>query len=198
MYLIFDCTPISKPINLKAPFTETSQWPRLLHISWILLNEEFKPIEDFDCVVKPESGTLSEDTLKWSRLDQEDIEKKGVEVEYILNKFNESVDKALYIFAHNLKTQESVLAAEYIRNTIDQNLFLKDRFCLMEEATYYCKLPSKTGGYKWPSLSELHAVCFNTTFTPSGNARADVIAAARCFIKLMKTNQLQDLFEDED
>ena len=53
----------------------------------------------------------------------------------------------------------------------------------------------RPGGYKWPTLSELHAACFNSAYTPANNARADVIAAARCFIKLMKSGQLEDLFD---
>lgn len=66
----------------------------------------------------------------------------------------------------------------------------------MEEGTYYCKIPAKGGGYKYPTLPELHASCFGQTYGPANNARADVIAAARCFIKLKKTGKLEDIFED--
>lgn len=58
----------------------------------------------------------------------------------------------------------------------------------MEEGTYYCKIPNKGGGYKWPTLNELHGFCFQKGYSPGNNARADVIAAARCFIK-MKNRQ---------
>ena len=66
----------------------------------------------------------------------------------------------------------------------------------MQESTWYCKIPGRGGKYKWPSLNELHAICFNQKFSPAGNARADVIAASRSFIKLMKLGQLEDMFED--
>ncbi len=197
MYLIYDCSSVSQPLNYKAPFTESFQWPRLVHISWIVLGSDFKPIEDFDCIVKPAGFIVDEKVLKRTKLTKEEIDEKGIDIEDILKTFNTSVEKCEYIFSHNLKFNENVLAAEYIRNTVDINFFPKERFCLMEEGTYYCKLPSKRGGYKWPSLTEMHAVCFNSTFTPPNNARADVIAAARCFIKLMKTGQLEDLFDDE-
>lgn len=65
----------------------------------------------------------------------------------------------------------------------------------MEEGTYYCKLKGFGGKYKYPTLPELHATCFSTSYSPPGNARADVIAATRCFIKMMKLGQLDDLFE---
>ena len=41
-YLIFDASPIGKPKDYKAPFTDTFNWPRLIHLSWITLNDELK------------------------------------------------------------------------------------------------------------------------------------------------------------
>jgi len=114
----------------------------------------------------------------------------------ILTQFTQSVEKAQYLVAHNMNMNESVISAEYLRTGLSNPIFKKERLCLMQESTYYCQLPSKGQGYKWPSLTELHAVCFQQRYSPSGNARADVIAAARCFIKLMKSNALEDFFED--
>lgn len=196
MYLIFDCSANGNPTNYKMPFSETRYWPRLIHISWILLNKELKPIGDFDRIIKPEGFQLTPEIQKKAAIDAEDLEKKSVDLEVVLNEFNESTTQCEYIFCHNLNFNENVLAAEYIRQSMNIGMFKKERFCLMQEGTYYCKLPSKTGGYKWPTLTELHAACFNTGYTPANNARADVIAAARCFIKLMKTGSLEDLFED--
>jgi DNA polymerase III alpha subunit (gram-positive type) len=197
MYLIYDVSAIGNPGNYKAPFSETFNWPRMLHISWIVLNKEYKPIGDFDRIVKPDGFTVTEEIQKKTKIDQEDIDKKAVDISDILKSFNESCAVCDYIFSHNLNFNENVLAAEYIRQSMDIAMFKKERFCLMQESTYYCKISSKTGGYKWPTLNELHCVCFNTSYTPLNNARADVIAAARCFIKLMKGRHLEDLFEED-
>ncbi|MBK7007561.1 MAG: hypothetical protein IPH94_07335 [Saprospiraceae bacterium] len=195
MYLVFDCSANGNPSSYKAPFSDTFNWPRLIHISWILLDAQLKPIGDFDRIVLPEGFALNEDVRKKSKIDDEDIEKKAVPLTGILEEFNGSVSQCEYIFSHNLNFNENVLAAEFIRKGVDILMFKKERFCLMQEGTYFAKMPSKTGGYKWPTLTELHAACFNSSYTPANNARADVIAATRCFIKLMKTNQLEDLFE---
>ncbi|MBK8700226.1 MAG: hypothetical protein IPN29_12125 [Saprospiraceae bacterium] len=195
MYLIYDCSAIGNPSSYKAPFSDTFNWPRMIHISWILLDKDLKPMGDFDRIVKPEGYVLTEDIQKKAKIDLEDIEKKAVPLTDILLAFNESVSSCEYIFSHNLNFNENVLAAEYIRKGIDIRMFKKERFCLMHEGTYFAKVPSKSGGYKWPTLSELHAACFNTAYTPANNARADVIAATRCFIKLMKGNKLEDLFD---
>ena len=195
-YLIFDATPISQPRNFNAPFSDTYAWPRLIHLSWIMLNEDFKPISDYDCIVNPEGFGIDSHIEKYAKIDMEDVNKKGTDLEDILKQFSASIDESEYVIAHNMAMNENVLAAEFLRKGISNNLFKAERICLMQESTYYCKIPSKTGGYKWPTLRELHAILFNHTYTPAGNARADVIAASRCFIKLMKMGQLADLFEE--
>ncbi|MBL0100019.1 MAG: hypothetical protein IPP49_08200 [Saprospiraceae bacterium] len=196
MYLIFDCSGLATHTNFKANFTETEAWPRLLHVSWILLGEDYKPIEDFDCIPLANGFTIDEKSKTKAHIDDDDIAKKNVVMETILDKFTASAEKAEFIFSHNLNYNENLLAAEYVRSKKSISWFSKKRYCLMEEGTYYCKIPSKGGGYKYPTLPELHGTCFGQTYGPAGNARADVIAAARCFIKLKKTGKLDDLFED--
>ena len=196
MYLIFDATPITKPRDYQAPFSDTFAWPRLIHLSWILLGENLKPIEDYDCVIKPEGFSLSPAIAKYARIDEEELKQKGENLEDVLNQFASSVDKATYTIAHNMNVQEKVVAAEYIRKNIHPNLFSTERVCLMQEATFFAKIPSKRGGYKWPTQSELYALLFNQRYSPAGNARADVIATARSFIMLKKGGKLDDLFEE--
>ena len=78
-YLVFDASPISKPKDYKAPFTDTFSWPRMIHLSWIMLNDDLKPIHDFDCVVNPEGFAITDQIAKYARLDKEEIEKKKIQ-----------------------------------------------------------------------------------------------------------------------
>lgn len=197
-YLIFDSSPIDKPRDYKAPFSDTFAWPRLAHLSWIVLDKDFKPLEDFDCIVQPEGWKFNKTISKRVKVDEEDVERKGAPLEDILKQFADSSDKVEFVIAHNLNINESVVGAEFIRKSMDNPMFRKERICLMQESTYYCKIPNRRGSYKWPSLTELHAICFKQRYSPANNARADVIAAARCFIKLMKIGQLADLFDEEE
>ena len=196
-YLVFDATGIGKPKDYKAPFTDTFSWPRLIHLSWIMLNDQFKPVEDYDCIIKPEGFSIDHHIEKFSRLEKEEIEKKGELVEDVFKQFAKNVEEADYLIAHNMNINENVIAAEYMRKNMHPPHFAKERLCLMQEATWYCKLPSKSGGYKWPSLNELYATLFHQKYSPAGNARADVIAAARSFIMLMKKGELVDFFDEE-
>lgn len=197
MYLIFDCSGIDKPKSYKAPFSDTFAWPRMIHLSWIILDKELKPVEDYDHIIKPEGFGFTPAIEKRCRIDQEDIDTKGIDLEQALIGFDESLQKVEFALAHNLNFNENVLAAEFLRKGIKHSLFRTERFCLMQESTFFCKLPSKTGGYKWPTLSELHAIIFQKAYSPPNNARADVIAATRCFKALMMGRQLEDLFDEE-
>lgn len=194
-YLIFDCSAKGKVKDWKAPFSDTFAWPRLMHISWIVLDKDLKPVEDYDYIVQQEKG-VSEDVKKLCRIDDEDITKKSKPLEEILNLFSASIEKVEYLFAFNLNYNENIIAAEYIRTSINPKLYKVDKFCLMQESTFYCKIEGKKG-YKWPTLTELHATLFKTRFSPPNNARADVIAATRCFIMLMKIGELEDLFDED-
>jgi len=193
--LIFDCSAIDKPKDWKAPFSDTFAWPRMIHLSWIILDKDLKPKEDFDFIVKPEGFAIDPTICKRTQIDVDDIEKKSKPLDEVLSAFDLSLDNVEYVLAHNLNFNENVLAAEYLRKSKNHSLFRKERFCLMQESTFFCKLPSKTGGYKWPTLTELHAIIFSKAYAPPNNARADVIAATRCFKALMMGKQLDDLFD---
>lgn len=194
-YLVFDCSAKGKVKDWKAPFSDTFAWPRLMHLSWIVIDKDFKPIEDFDFVVQHENDKVSAEIMKLCKIDQEDIKNKSKPLEEILQAFSDSMEDVNFALAFNLNFNENVIGAEYIRTSLNSNLFKVEKFCLMQESTFFCKLPGKRG-YKWPTLTQLHAMLFQKTFSPPNNARADVIAATRSFIMLMKIGELDDLFED--
>lgn len=195
MYLIFDASANGKPKNWKADLTDIFNWPRLIHLSWIVLDKELKPIKDFDCIVKPNGFTINEDTLELCKLDQEDIDNKSEDIKDILSNFSKDVDEAQFVFTHNQTFNANIVGAEFIRSSMKNTLVYSDLFCLMREATWFCKLKGKGKGYKWPSLNELYMICFQQKYAPANNARADTIAATRCFKKLMLLGELEDCFE---
>ena len=195
MYLIFDTTANGKPSSWKVPYTDSFNWPRMMHASWIVLDDQFKLVEDYNCAIKSDGYSLSEEALERSGEEKEKFE-KGDDLIEVLKKFKESLEKVQYIISFNLNFNENIIAAEYHRDGQKNPLLYVDKFCLMQESTYFCKIPGRGGKYKWPSLNELHGILFQKKFSPAGNARADVIAASRAFIKLMKMGQLEDMFED--
>ncbi len=199
MYLIYDTASAGKPLTFKADISDASNWPRLMHLSWILLGEDLKPIEDHNYLISPQGFTLTEELASNIHVELDQFDKNGNDLEEVLNKLKKSSENAKYVFAHNLKLNGSILGAECYRSSMNNFLAHIESYCLMHEATYYCKLKNKRGGgYKWPSLQEMHSIIFNQGFTPAGNARADVIAASRCFIALKKAGAFEDIFFDDE
>lgn len=194
-YLIYDISGHRKVTNWKAPFTDTFNWPRVVHISWILLDAGFKPVEDFNAYTSHPNFKFTDEVFELAKIDKEEFEKNANDIKDVMDLFARVIEKASYIFSFNQQYNESIAGAEFLRTGIKHDLFKKENFCLMRESTFYCALPGKGGKMKWPTLNELHAILFNQQYSPSGNARADVVAAARCFIKLMKLGEFEDLFE---
>lgn len=198
MYLIFDVSANGKPLSYKASPNDVGNWPRLIHISWIVLGEDLKPIEDYNYLIKPDGFSISEEVAKRHTIELEKATNEGNDMKSVVKHFCEAVDEAKYIFAHNLNYNENIVAAEFKRAEMDHRLFASERLCLMQEGTFYAKIPNKRGGFKWPSLMELHAAIFKQGYGGANNARADVIAASRCFIAMHRAGAFDDLFEDED
>lgn len=196
-YLVFDSTPVNKVKNMKALASDTIAWPRLIHLSWIVLDDNLKPIEDHDYIIKPEGFLMSGAIKEFAKIDDEDIEKKTTPLKEVLEKFSKNLDEVGYVFSHNLAMNENVVGAEFVRSKMKNKIAYANSYCLMQESTFFCKIPNKRGGYKWPSLNELHAAIFKKKYSPGNNARADVIAATRSFIALKKYNHLTDIFEDD-
>lgn len=199
MYLLFDVSGNGKPLSWKAPATDLFNWPKLIHASWILLGEDLKPIKDFDCLITPEGFEIKEIALKQHHIEASDIKEKGTPLEKVLDEFEACCKEAKFLFAHNMSLNENILGAEFLRLGRKNPINYMEGYCLMEEGTYLCQLPGKGGKLKWPSLQELHTRIFKKGFTPSQNARADVIAASRCFIGMKKAGLLDEIFDrDED
>ena len=198
MYLIFDTATAGKPKTYKAEISDTFNWPRMMHISWILLGKDLKPIEDHNYLITPQGYSLTEELTKGIHVEHEQFKENGNDLKEVLEKLKSSSNNAEYVFAHNLKLNGSIVGAECYRCSMNNFLAHTESYCLMHEATYYCKLKGKQGGYKWPSLQEMHTIIFKQGFTPAGNARADVIATSRCFIALKKARAFEDIFFDDE
>ena len=55
----------------------------------------------------------------------------------------------------------------------------------MKNTTHVCRLPRYNGGYKWPTLEELHLHLFGKPHEAAHDAEGDVRACAKCFFELV-------------
>jgi DNA polymerase III epsilon subunit-like protein len=192
-YLFFDTSAAGKPIKWDLPYTDTFNWPRMIHLAWILMDDQKHMLEEAQFIVKPNGFEISEEDSLRHKVTQEDAIEQGVPVKDALLPFKEVVAQADMIFTHNQQFNENVVSAEFLRAGIENPLPYAEINCLMRESTYFCKLPGKGGGYKWPSLQELYGALFGKKYKYANNAYIDVKVTAACFFALRDRGALEDL-----
>ncbi len=193
MYLFFDTEAIGLPKKWNRPHSDTFNWPRMVQIAWMVFDEQKEQVESHDYLIIPEGFEIPYESERIHGIDTIRAKEEGIPLKEALQKFAQAVEKATYIVAHNLNFDQSVVGAEYIRKSVDHRLFQSENYCIMQEGTYFCKLPGKGGGYKWPTLSELHFKLFGEKFDQPNSALFDAEITAKCFFKLLEIEAI-DLF----
>ena len=194
MYLFFHINAIGRPKKWNVPASDTYFWPRLLQIAWQQYNDkgEIQTSEDF--IIKPEGFDIPVETEQFTKISPDMAYKEGVPLEDVLKKFSKLIDETKYIVAHNTNLAANVVEAEFIRKDMSSRLMASELYSLMQEATYFCKIPAKGGRkYKWPSLQEIHMRCYNSKFADGHDAKVAVQALANCFFFLVNKDEI-DIF----
>ncbi len=191
MYLFFDVSAIGKPKNWKSPASDTFNWPRMMHLSWLLYNGDRELQASSDDIIRPEGFEIPVEAERKHHLTQEQALETGVPLADSLNRFKEVVNKAEYVIAHNMNFNENVVGAEFVRKGITHQLRSSEKYCLMHEATWFCKISAPGGRYKWPTLQEIHAKIFTKRYAQAGNALADVSACTLCFFALLDLKAIE-------
>ena len=187
MYLIFDTETTGLPKNWRAPLTDFDNWPRCVQLAWQMHDIEGKLIGVKNYIIRPENYTIPYNAEKIHGISTQMALRDGVDLVDVLNEFIKDVKASKFIIGHNISFDNSILGCELLRK--DMENILSDFPCIdtKNDATDFCKIPGgRGGGYKWPSLTELHIKLFSEDFASAHNASADVEATARCFLELIR------------
>ena len=190
-YLFFDTETTGLPRNWSAPVSDLKNWPRLVQIAWEFYKDGVK-INSSDYIIRPEGFFIPEETSNIHKITTARAQKEGVDLVVVLKEFQNFVDQADFLVAHNMSFDEKIIGAEFLRCDMPDFLATKKKICTKDESVNFCAIPGINGkvGYKWPKLSELHQKLFNTDFADSHNAAADIEATAKCFWELKRRGVL--------
>ena len=191
MYLFFDTSANGVPKNWKAPINDPFNWPRMIHLSWLVYNEDRELINSRNDLIKPKGFKISETIEKKHKVSQEMAEQDGVELKEALPPFAEAVKAAQYVISFNQTYNNGIVGAELYRASINHVLEYGNNYCLMQEATWFCKLKGKGPGYKWPSLQEIHKKIYGAEYDKAGEAQTDVAVTALAFFHLLDLNAIE-------
>ncbi|MDR2414192.1 MAG: 3'-5' exonuclease [Odoribacteraceae bacterium] len=185
MYLFFDTETTGIPLNWKAPVTDLDNWPRLVQLAFLFHDERGNLLASGDFIIKPDGFTIPTESSTIHGITTERATRDGHLLLPVLQHFNELVERAVFLVAHNIAFDEKIIGAELLRCNLPNAMQAKRKVCTMERSTNLCAIKGRYG-YKWPRLSELHQKLFNTDFEEAHNAAADIQATARCFWELKR------------
>lgn len=185
MYLFFDTETTGLPRNWKAPVTDLNNWPRMIQIAWVLCDNTGKRIETNDFIIKPENFTIPIEASRVHGITTEKAINEGRDLKEVLMMFQELIEEADFIVAHNISFDEKILGAELLRKEIQSSFEKKRKLCTMHSSTNYCGIPGPYG-LKWPKLQELHIKLFGEEFEEAHDAAADINATEKCFWEMRK------------
>jgi DNA polymerase III epsilon subunit-like protein len=182
LFIDTETTGLPKPAS-----DDFERWPRVVQLAWSLYDQDGIRESVHSFIIYPTDFTIPHNAASIHGITTDRAKKEGVSLHKVLPEFNADVKKATTIIAHNVEFDLPIVNTEFMRCNLETNLLNKQKFCTMKTPGIisYCKLPKSSGmGYKWPALNELHLQLFETEFTDSHNAHADVEACAKCFFEL--------------
>jgi DNA polymerase III epsilon subunit-like protein len=189
MYVFIDTETTGLPRRWNAPPEDIDNWPRLVQIGWARYDARNRHLGTKAFIVKPDGFSIPPDAQRVHGISTERALAEGAELKVVLDALAQAMQRATVVVAHNLRFDENVIAAEFLRQGRPNPFLGKARLCTMTATTEFCRLPGPRG-HKWPTLEELHFAVFGTLPAETHDARADVTTCAKCFFALKKRGVL--------
>jgi DNA polymerase III epsilon subunit-like protein len=195
-YLIVDTETTGLPRVRDAKPDELDYMPRIVQISWYLLDSSFKNVNAENCYLK-QDAPIPKEAIKIHGITDAIIEEKGEDPKSVFEKLLLDIRKAKYVVAHNIDFDIPIIESEFIRLGMKKPFRGKNKLCTMKGGTSFCKIPRYSGrGYKYPKLEELLEHCYfpgwsNIRITEAHNSSVDVAITTKCFIKLKELGYLK-------
>ncbi|MDP1728002.1 MAG: reverse transcriptase domain-containing protein [Bacteroidota bacterium] len=176
------------PKDWDAPVEDFDNWPGILEIAWQLYNDRKNLVNEKSFLISPVGYEISDKIKNLTGISMEVASEDGVSILTVLQEFTAVLLKFNpVVVAHNCEFDTSVIQAHLINNSYSVQLEKFAQICTMKESTSYCDLPNQ----KYPKLSELYEILFETPPNISHRALEDVKTTSRSFFKLIDLGIIQ-------
>jgi len=202
--LFLDSETNGLPSYRYAPFTAVDCWPRLIQLSWQVVDTlSWETLETHDYFVK--TGVIwNTDAERVHRIPESLVARFGRPPSEVVEALANSIQGVDKIVCHNLAFDKNVVMAEAQRlyesgNGVRPNLiWSKPDFCTMVATKEFCSIPFSDGkGLKFPKLEELYQRIFGRKYDVSGadlhDAANDVACLVSCVKELVAIDRLRGL-----
>lgn len=158
---------------------------RLVQLAWVHLGEDGREVEAQSLLIRPDGFTIPAEAEAVHGIATARARAEGVALADALSALADAATSVQVVAAHNADFDRAVFAAEAERVGRPDPFHGKAWTCTMRLGTPVCRIP-RPGGWKPPTLDELHRHLFGTGFDDAHDALADARAAARCYVRLME------------
>ena len=201
--ICFDTETTGLPENRNTSIYETSKWPNIVQLSFMVYDVEKKEIvEEYDEIIKIDEGVvLTPKSVEIHGISRDVISERGVPISDALLAFKRALNSCERCIGHNISFDKRLLIVEAIRNKgfdSSDNSYVqfqfKTEFCTMLKSVEICKIEKLRGDgtiyFKYPTLIELHYHLFKKTPENAHNSKVDVLICLRCYCKLTDNQDL--------
>jgi DNA polymerase-3 subunit alpha len=188
MYIIFDTETTGLPKRYNAPVHDVDNWPRAVQLAWQIHDEWGELMEQKSVLIEPDGFDIPYDSEQIHGISTALAQAEGVPLSEALEDFNLALSKAKFVVGQNVDFDVNIMGAEFYRAGFDTALMdMPVLDTCTEKTAKLCQIPGgRGGGFKLPTLTELHEFLFKEPFAEAHNASADVEATARCFLELLR------------
>ena len=194
MILFFDTETTGLVKNWNDPSDERN--PKLVQLGLALTTNEGRLVNTFSSIVKPINFEIPKEAAAVHGITTDMALRHGTEPDRIKHIFIEYALKAHLIVAHNFKF-DSIVMQHCLNGQSGMFIGIKS-FCTMLESTPICQLPSKRGGFKWPSLKEAYDFFFHEELKDAHDAFTDVMACKRIYFEGLMKLQKETVSQAKD
>lgn len=188
-FLFFDTETTGLPRNWRAPMTQLDNWPRMVQLAWMVCDDLGAEWASASRIIRPDGYSIPADASRIHGITTQKACAEGIPLADALAEILPHLATADFIVAHNISFDENILGSECLRMGLPNPFAGKSLRCTMRESTEFCGIPGHYG-LKFPTLTELHRLLFNTAFDGAHDALADVRACKACFYELRRRRVL--------
>lgn len=181
MTIIFDTETTGKADFNQPPEHECQ--PRLVQLGALLLDWNLLPVGELNLIIKPDGFEIPVEASEIHGITTQLALSYGVPEQLALNLFADWLAKAKTLVAHNIAFDGIIMGRAFHLHGMKPAV--PTPYCTMKSAMNVCKLPGRSGQYKWPTLTEAHQILLGVGFEGAHDAMADVRACARIYERLI-------------
>ena len=162
---------------------------RLIQLTWVQISEDDQVVKEESLLIQPEGFEIPSEAEYKHGISIERVLTEGVPLSTALTALAKVIVNGIDFVAHDAALLRAVVTAEAERISLPNPIGDHDFTCTMRLGVRVCRIPRK-GGWKRPTLEELHQHLFNKGIENPQGVLTRARATARCYKRLREAGAL--------